>query len=60
MINYERQRRPRHHDQGNESSDFLYRALGDGAGHARLAIGVASLPGRMPVELELVLELKAG
>src|SRR5262245_42095272 len=39
------------------ASDVLNLAFGQGGGHARLAMGVASLPGGMPVELELVFSL---
>ena len=43
------------------ASDLLYDTLGAGVGdHARTAVGVASLPGGAPVELEAVLALAGG
>ena len=39
------------------ASELLAGLFMDGGGHARLAVGAASLPGHMPVELELVFEL---
>lgn len=38
----------------NAASDLLIEVLGEAGRHARLAIGVAWLPGNAPVELELV------
>jgi enamine deaminase RidA (YjgF/YER057c/UK114 family) len=38
-------------------SDLFHQVLGPGAGHARSAIGVASLPGRITVEIEAILSL---
>ena len=38
----------------NGASDLLLEVLGERGRHARLAIGVAWLPGNAPVELELV------
>jgi len=39
------------------ASELLAKLFKDGGGHARLAVGASSLPGHMPVELELVFEL---
>jgi enamine deaminase RidA (YjgF/YER057c/UK114 family) len=39
------------------ASELLAALFKDGGGHARLAVGAASLPARMPIELELVFEL---
>ena len=39
------------------ASELLAGLFKDGGGHARLAVGASSLPGHMPVELELVFEL---
>ena len=39
------------------ASELLAKVFKDGGGHARLAVGASSLPGHMPVELELVFEL---
>lgn len=40
------------------ASDMLAAVFSDGGGHARLAVGVSSLPAQMPVELELIFELQ--
>ena len=39
------------------ASELLAGVFKDGGGHARVAVGASSLPGHMPVELELVFEL---
>lgn len=38
-------------------SDLFHRVLGESAAHARSAIGVASLPGRITVEIEAIFSL---
>lgn len=43
----------------NGASDLLRELFGDSGVHARTAIGVQSLPGGAPVEVELVASLKA-
>jgi enamine deaminase RidA (YjgF/YER057c/UK114 family) len=40
-------------------SDLLHEVLGPGGVHARSAIGVASLPGGITVEIEAILSLRA-
>jgi enamine deaminase RidA (YjgF/YER057c/UK114 family) len=42
----------------NGASEFLVAALGDAGAHARVAIGVASLPLGAPVELALTAEIE--
>ena len=47
-----------HHAQvADAASEILMIAFGADRPHARLAFGVASLPGGMPVELEVICEL---
>ena len=41
----------------NGCSDLLVELYGEAGRHARAAIGVAELPGGMPVEIEMVLEV---
>lgn len=41
----------------NGASDLLARVFGDDGKHARAAVGVASLPFRCPVEVDLIAEL---
>lgn len=41
----------------NGASELLIEVFGDAGRHARAAIGVAELPRRAPVEIELVVEL---
>jgi enamine deaminase RidA (YjgF/YER057c/UK114 family) len=41
------------------ASDLLRRVFEGAAGHTRMVFGVASLPGSMPVELELIFEVDA-
>jgi enamine deaminase RidA (YjgF/YER057c/UK114 family) len=43
----------------NGCSDLLVDVLGDAGKHARSAIGVGSLPNRMTVEIEAILQVKA-
>lgn len=43
----------------NGASDLLREIFGDHGVHARTAIGVQSLPGRAPVEVELIASLSA-
>ena len=42
----------------NGCSDLLVEVFGDKGRHARSAIGVATLPGGMPIEIELIAEIK--
>ena len=43
----------------NGFSDLMVQVFGEEIGsHARSAIGVASLPGNIPVEVEILVELK--
>lgn len=42
----------------NSASKFIVEIFGRAGAHARTAIGVASLPGNAPIEIELVAELK--
>jgi hypothetical protein len=39
------------------ASELLASAFDGRGGHARLAIGAASLPAHMPIELEMIFEL---
>ena len=41
----------------NGASDLLVGVFGDRGRHARSAVGVASLPGGIPVEIEMIVEL---
>lgn len=41
----------------NGASDFLGEVFGDAGAHARSAVGVASLPLDVPVEVELIVEV---
>jgi enamine deaminase RidA (YjgF/YER057c/UK114 family) len=41
------------------ASELMLRTLGDRGEHVRLALGAASLPGGMPVELEVVMAVDA-
>jgi enamine deaminase RidA (YjgF/YER057c/UK114 family) len=43
----------------NAASDLLVEIFGEDGRHARSAIGVAVLPGNVPVEIEMVVEVKA-
>ena len=41
----------------NGCSDLLVEIFGDKGRHARSAVGVATLPGGMPIEIEMILEI---
>jgi enamine deaminase RidA (YjgF/YER057c/UK114 family) len=41
----------------NGASDLLVAVFGDAGKHARAAVGVASLPAGVPVEVEMVVEV---
>ena len=41
----------------NGCSDFLVEVFGDAGKHARAAVGMASLPGNIAVEIEMVVEV---
>ena len=41
----------------NGCSDLLVEVFGEKGRHARSAIGVATLPGGMPIEIELIAEI---
>ena len=43
----------------NGASDTLVEVLGDAGWHARLAVGVSSLPGGVAVEIQVVAEITA-
>ena len=43
----------------NGASDLLISLYGESGRHARSAVGMSTLPGGMPVEIEMVVELKA-
>lgn len=42
----------------NGCSDLLVEIFGDSGRHARAAVGMQSLPGQWPVEIEMILELR--
>ena len=42
----------------NGASDLLVEVFGDKGKHARSAVGMASLPGRIPVEIEAIVEVE--
>ena len=42
----------------NHASNLILAAFGDHGRHARVAVGVAELPLGVPVELELVVEVR--
>jgi enamine deaminase RidA (YjgF/YER057c/UK114 family) len=42
----------------NGFSDFMVEVFGENGKHARSAVGVASLPSNIPVEIEMIVELK--
>jgi enamine deaminase RidA (YjgF/YER057c/UK114 family) len=46
-----------HAKVADAGSELLHRALGPAAEHTRMVFGVVSLPGGMPVEVELVFEV---
>jgi enamine deaminase RidA (YjgF/YER057c/UK114 family) len=41
----------------NGASDLLVAVFGDRGRHARSAVGMTSLPGGIPVEIEMIVEL---
>lgn len=44
----------------NGASDLLVEIFGDAGRHARTSVGVSELPLNIPVEIELIVEVKAG
>ena len=48
----------RHSQVMNGFSDLMVQVFGDNGRHARSAIGVGSLPNNIPVEIEMIVELK--
>ncbi len=42
----------------NGASDLLISLYGEAGRHARSAVGMATLPGGMPVEIEMIVEVK--
>ena len=42
----------------NGASDLFVEVLGDKGRHARSAVGMVSLPGRIPVEIEAIVEVE--
>lgn len=48
----------RHSQVMNGFSDLMVQVFGDSGKHARSAIGVGSLPNNIPVEIEMIVELK--
>ena len=42
----------------NGCSDLLVDVFGDAGKHARSAVGMGSLPGQIPVEIEMIVEIK--
>ncbi len=42
------------------ASDLFVKVFGDAGRHARAALGTSSLPGNIPVEIELVIRVSAG
>jgi len=42
----------------NGCSDLLVEVFGDAGKHARSAVGMGSLPGQIPVEIEMIVEIK--
>lgn len=48
-----------HAQVADAASEVFHDALGPRGGHSRLALGAASLPGGMPVELEVILAVKS-
>jgi enamine deaminase RidA (YjgF/YER057c/UK114 family) len=43
----------------NGASDLLIGMFGDRGRHARSAVGMSTLPGGMPVEIEMIVEVEA-
>lgn len=44
----------------NPASELLGEVFGQAGQHARSSVGVAVLPGNIPVEIEMIVEIKAG
>lgn len=44
----------------NGASEFFLALFGDRGVHARTSIGVSELPGRIPVEIEMVVQVRPG
>ena len=42
----------------NGCSDLLVEVFGDAGKHARSAVGMGALPGQIPVEIEMIVEIK--
>jgi enamine deaminase RidA (YjgF/YER057c/UK114 family) len=42
----------------NGCSDLLIEVFGENGNHARSAVGMGSLPGQIPVEIEMIVEIK--
>jgi enamine deaminase RidA (YjgF/YER057c/UK114 family) len=42
----------------NGASDFLVDVFGDKGKHARSAVGMNVLPGNIPVEIEMIVEIE--
>lgn len=42
----------------NGFSDLMVEVFGDAGRHARSAVGMAQLPNGMPVEIEMILEVR--
>ncbi len=42
----------------NGFSDLMVEVFGESGKHARSSVGVGSLPGNIPVEIEMIVELK--
>ncbi len=42
----------------NGCSDLLIEVFGENGKHARSAVGMGSLPGQIPVEIEMIVEIK--
>ena len=47
-----------HTTVANGASDLLVEVFGDAGKHARLAVGVSSLPANIALEIEAIIELK--
>jgi enamine deaminase RidA (YjgF/YER057c/UK114 family) len=44
----------------NGASDLMVAVFGDRGVHARTSVGVSELPGRIPVEIEMVVQVRLG
>ena len=49
---------PDHPKVINGCSDLLIEVFGENGKHARSAVGMGSLPGQIPVEIEMIVEIK--